>query len=285
MTWFRRSAHLEEELSAYADGELNERARRAVEKHLANCEACSTLLSELQDTKALLSELPKVEPRRSLALGSEHLVERRAAPAPRRASFAFAPAVALTVLVALLFVDAIDSTGGSDDDSAGITAASRNVEQQESAAGLADGAAPAGGEGGGSPGCGRFCRAPGRRRIRRCRRLHPLRATTGRSETTGGAAAQPAEEPTPQSEQAFAPLESQTPGGDDEALSEAEKAATEPTTGWPGGSEPGVGCERLFRWPLNAPHSGDPGRAGVRGVSFDRGLASDNGKTGKVTKT
>lgn len=142
MTWFRRSVHPEEDLSAYVDGELGERARRAVETHLASCEACSTLLRELQDTKSLLSELPRVEPRRSLTLGREFAVERRVAPAPRRPSFTFAPAVALTILVGLLFVDAIDTTGGGSDDngtfsSAGSTAASRTAEQPEAAAGLA----------------------------------------------------------------------------------------------------------------------------------------------------
>ncbi len=79
MTWFRRSVHPEDDLSAYVDGELGERARRAVETHLASCEACSTLFRELQDTKSLLSELPSVQLRRSLALGPEFAVERRVA--------------------------------------------------------------------------------------------------------------------------------------------------------------------------------------------------------------
>ena len=131
MFGFRRSVHPEEKLSAYVDGELGERARRAVERHLASCEACSTLLSELQDTKALLSELPKLELRRSLALGPEFAVERRPAPEPRRSPFAFAPAVALSFLVALLVVDAADfSGGGSSDDAGTFTAASRAAEPE-----------------------------------------------------------------------------------------------------------------------------------------------------------
>jgi anti-sigma factor RsiW len=139
MTWFRRSVHPEEDLSAYVDGELGERARRAVETHLATCEACSALLRELQDTKSLLSELPRVEPRRSLALGPEFAVPRPIAPAPRRMSLSFAPAVALTLLVGLLFVDAIDSTGGGSSNdaafdsagsSSGSTAASRAAEPE-----------------------------------------------------------------------------------------------------------------------------------------------------------
>jgi len=140
MAWFRRSVHPEEDLSAYVDGELGERARRAVEEHLATCEACSTLLSELQSTKSLLSELPRVEPRRSFTLGQEYAVQRREAPAPKRSAFTFAPAAALSVLVALLFVDALDTTGGSSNDSGAFSTgstASKAAEQPEAGAGLA----------------------------------------------------------------------------------------------------------------------------------------------------
>jgi hypothetical protein len=136
MTWFRRSVHPEDELSAYVDGELGERARRAVEAHLASCEACSTLLKELQGTKSLLSELPKSELRRSLTLGPQFAVERRTAAAPRRMSFSFAPAVALSVLVALLLVDAADfSAGGSSSDEAFDAAASTASRQSAPEAG------------------------------------------------------------------------------------------------------------------------------------------------------
>ena len=148
MSWFRRRVHPEEDLSAYADGELGERARRAVESHLATCEACSALLSELLSTKSLLSELPRAELRRSLTLGAEFAAERRPAPAPRRSSFTFAPAAALTVLVALLFVDAIDTNGGSSNDGAfdasNSTAGSRAAEQPAASSGLALESAEAG---------------------------------------------------------------------------------------------------------------------------------------------
>jgi hypothetical protein len=137
MTWFRRSVHPEEDLSAYVDGELGKRSRRKVEKHLASCEACSTLLRELQDTKSLIRELPRPALTRSLALGAEFAVERRAEPAPRRLSLTFVPAAALTVLVALLFVDAAGLTGGTQNDSGTFTAASRAADQPEAAAGLA----------------------------------------------------------------------------------------------------------------------------------------------------
>ncbi len=127
MTWFRRSAHPEDQLSAYADGELDGRAHSAVEAHLAGCDDCSRLLEELQAAKLALTELPRLEPRRSFVLGPEHAVASR--PERRRASFTFAPAAALTVLMALLFVDAVDFSGGSSNDSfssAGSTANSRS---------------------------------------------------------------------------------------------------------------------------------------------------------------
>jgi anti-sigma factor RsiW len=136
MTWFRRSVHPEDDLSAYADGELGERARRAVETHLASCEACSTLLRELQDTKSLLSELPRLESRRSFVLGPQYAVQRQAAP--QRRSFTFAPVAALTVLVALLFVDLADfSSSGSSDDAGFSTAASTASRQADAGIGAA----------------------------------------------------------------------------------------------------------------------------------------------------
>jgi len=243
MTWFRRSVHPEEDLSAYVDGELGERARRAVETHLASCEACSTLLRELQDTKSLLRELPRVEPRRSLALGREFAVERRVAPAPRRPSFTFAPAVALTILVGLLFVDAIDTTGGGSDDnsafsSAGSTAASR--EEPEAGAGLAleaskaadaeDGEAPAladaaagqdsAGDGEANPATGGAASAAA------------AEAVPTESGDAGGAASSalaPSSEATPEPETAPAPLASEA-AEDDDFAADSPAVAPEETS-------------------------------------------------------
>jgi anti-sigma factor RsiW len=48
MAWFRHNAHPEEQLSAFVDGELGPRVRRAVEDHVAACQSCATLLAELQ---------------------------------------------------------------------------------------------------------------------------------------------------------------------------------------------------------------------------------------------
>ena len=42
-------------LSAYIDGELSPTERRAVEEHLASCEVCAEMVSELKETGATLS--------------------------------------------------------------------------------------------------------------------------------------------------------------------------------------------------------------------------------------
>jgi hypothetical protein len=142
MAWFSRDAHPEEQLSAYVDGELQSRARSAVEAHLATCEACSALVDELRQTKSMLAALPPPIVPRSFALGPEYARARRE-PA-RRSSFTFAPVAALTVLLALLFVDAANfssSSTTSSDEAGGATsgapAAARQAEstQKDSAAG------------------------------------------------------------------------------------------------------------------------------------------------------
>lgn len=132
MTWFRRAAHPEEQLSAYVDGELDQAGRRSVEAHLASCEACTDLVRDLQATKAVVSELPRLEPHRSFTLGPEHA--RPPKPAVQRAPFVFAPAAALTLLVALLVVDVADFGGGGDD--AGFTTANSRQAEPGEAAGI-----------------------------------------------------------------------------------------------------------------------------------------------------
>jgi anti-sigma factor RsiW len=137
MAWFNRGAHPEEQLSAYVDGELDARARATVQSHLTECEACSALVDELRQTKSMLAALPRQESPRSFALGPQYAVPRRAALRPSR--FGFAPVAALTVLLALLFVDAADfsRTSSSDDSAAGgastadLPTAARQAESAE----------------------------------------------------------------------------------------------------------------------------------------------------------
>ena len=53
------SPHLEERLGPYLEGELGREDRRAVELHLAHCEACSRVLRELRTTVELLRLVPE----------------------------------------------------------------------------------------------------------------------------------------------------------------------------------------------------------------------------------
>ncbi len=139
MGWFRRSEHPEEQLSAYLDGELNARQANAVERHLAGCVACSALLEELRSAKSMLAAMPRETPRRSFVLGSEYARERVPARPPRRSALTFAPAIALTVFVALLVVDlgsfTSSSSSTSHNEAAGTskTTASRQAVATDSA--------------------------------------------------------------------------------------------------------------------------------------------------------
>ncbi len=139
MGWFRRSDHPEEQLSAYLDGELNARQASAVERHLAGCVACSALLEDLRSAKSMLAAMPRETPRRSFVLGPEHARERIPAQPPRRFALTFAPAIALTVFVALLVVDlgsfTSNSASSTHNESAGAlkTTADRQAVATDSA--------------------------------------------------------------------------------------------------------------------------------------------------------
>lgn len=157
MAWFKRNAHPEDQLSAFVDGELGPAARRSVQAHLAGCEACASLLEDMQAAKSMLAALPQLQPRRSFALGPEFALEQRREP--RRAAWTFAPVAALTVFLALVAVD-VASFGSSANDAgdALTTAASRQSEADKAgnaetfqAAGADETAAPGAGSDGAIP--------------------------------------------------------------------------------------------------------------------------------------
>jgi anti-sigma factor RsiW len=122
MGFFNRSEHPQELISAFVDGELAARQSESVARHIAGCDECTALLGELREARAMLAALPREAPRRSFVLGPEHARGRVAAAArqaPRRSSFSFAPAIAATVLIGLLFADAINLQSSSQDESTG----------------------------------------------------------------------------------------------------------------------------------------------------------------------
>ena len=130
MAFFSSSKHPQEQISAYVDGELDARQSEGVALHLASCDECTALLEELREARAMLSALPREAPRRSFVLGPEHARERVAASAPaprRRSSFSFAPAVAATVLIGLLFADAINLQSTSQDETGSLAGGSQGA--------------------------------------------------------------------------------------------------------------------------------------------------------------
>lgn len=58
---------IEEELSAYLDGEVSAETRAAVEEHLRSCAACRAVLEDLKSIRNVLSDLPKVSAPATLA--------------------------------------------------------------------------------------------------------------------------------------------------------------------------------------------------------------------------
>jgi len=94
---------IQEQLSAYLDGELSARDRAAVERHLRTCGECAHDLDTLRWTVSLVQEVPAVTLPRSFTVRPAAV---EAVRAPRRARLAYAylrGATALaTVLLALV---------------------------------------------------------------------------------------------------------------------------------------------------------------------------------------
>lgn len=102
MSWLRKRKetehrNIQEQLSAYLDGELLPREREAVEQHLITCSSCRWNLKTLRQTVQWTSELPTVRVPRTFTVP----VPARPVPAPRR--WRFVPVLqGATALVALL---------------------------------------------------------------------------------------------------------------------------------------------------------------------------------------
>jgi anti-sigma factor RsiW len=115
--FFRRGQHLGEgDLSAYLDGEMDLHRARPLAAHVQACPACRERLEELRQTKAMLASLPRAAMPRSFTLSPERagIVKRESSRRP--AILSLAPALTLSLLVALLV---IDLGAGVGDESAG----------------------------------------------------------------------------------------------------------------------------------------------------------------------
>lgn len=78
------SCRFEDDLTAYADGELRPDARQLFDAHLPGCEGCASALSSIRRAQAALAMLP--EPRPSPAM-RRAVLSRLDEPAPRDGSW------------------------------------------------------------------------------------------------------------------------------------------------------------------------------------------------------
>lgn len=105
------SAHLNEELSAYLDGELHGDALRAVESHLAECGECRGTLESLRGLVRRAQALDERPPERDLWAGIASRIGEVAATdvvplAPRRRRFSFSVPQLAAAAVALMAISA-----------------------------------------------------------------------------------------------------------------------------------------------------------------------------------
>ena len=106
MSWVRKRRnttdhqYVEEQLSAYLDGELSPQEQGAVSQHLAACNACQWQFDTLQQTVQWARELPTIPVPRVFAISAP----ARPVPAPRQRSGWLPLLQGATALIALLLV-------------------------------------------------------------------------------------------------------------------------------------------------------------------------------------
>ncbi len=137
MLWFRRRAHpIEDEISAFLDGELGNSRSVELSAHFGTCASCRATLEDFRSVESLVARLPIADAPRSFALTAEMAGVSAGQKQARRMSMALAPAVALTILVALL---AVDLGGLSDNESSDQSSRGPAVGSQTMAADADDG--------------------------------------------------------------------------------------------------------------------------------------------------
>lgn len=115
MLWFRHRVHpIEDEISAFLDGELENSRSIELSAHFETCASCRAILDDFGAVQALVTRLPFMDAPRSFVLTPEMAGASAGQRPARRMSMALSPAVALAVLVALV---AVDIGGFSDNES------------------------------------------------------------------------------------------------------------------------------------------------------------------------
>src|SRR5262245_1805765 len=67
--------HVDELLSAYFEGDLNEADRRAVDAHLRSCLRCTAIVRDVEGIRRDAANLPELEPSRDLWAGIASRIE------------------------------------------------------------------------------------------------------------------------------------------------------------------------------------------------------------------
>ena len=104
-----------EQLSEYIDGELDEQSRRAIEGHLAGCEACRDELEDLRKTIAAVKSLPTVPAPEELSSRILAGIPERAKVRPLRLRMFRALAAAAVVVLAFGIVRQVRQIPMRDD--------------------------------------------------------------------------------------------------------------------------------------------------------------------------
>lgn len=140
LQWLRKGkGHWpQENLSAFVDAQLGAAKASQLTAHLLACVSCRRQVEDMRALKASLAALPRVEPTRSFTLSAAQIRDTRGLavnpPQPKR--LLLAPALSLSLLVALLAVDMADvsTTGRSDSGATAGVSLSAAQEKQSDAA-------------------------------------------------------------------------------------------------------------------------------------------------------
>lgn len=114
----------DELLSAYVDDAVDVVERRRAEGYIERCPACAHELRELRMFKALMSDLPTVQPPRSFTL------DPYAAPPQRRLLFPTLRWATLAATLLLLLVIGVDGLGGANGGANAPTSGGTTANQQ-----------------------------------------------------------------------------------------------------------------------------------------------------------
>ncbi|HET7490153.1 MAG TPA: zf-HC2 domain-containing protein [Acidimicrobiales bacterium] len=110
------NSHLDDTLSALADGELSAEEEALARAHVATCERCAADLVVVEAVRTLVRDLPPVDPPVPLSAGGDLPAGEEPAPvvplAPRRRSRLAGLAAAAAAVVALFLLPAIHQDAG-----------------------------------------------------------------------------------------------------------------------------------------------------------------------------